>query len=89
MFARMTAPQVWLFNLCLAVLLFGVGMWVGSLEDPTMAVEPQLLEVEVPTGDVEDVTMEMTSTMGTTFTFLCDIHLTLDGNSAECEYTEP
>lgn len=89
MFARMTAPQVWAFNFILVMIMFMLGMWIGGLEDPTMAIEPNVVEVEVPTGDVEDVVMRMESTMGTTFSFLCDIHLTLEGNTAECEYTEP
>ena len=72
-----------------AAVIFCVGMYFREVIDHEP--KPVVEYVVRPRGEFEDVKMAVSSSMGNTFYYLCDLHIPEPPKSstAECERTEP
>jgi hypothetical protein len=75
----------------LALAAFIAGMAAGGARDQTEELPPRTVGIPVASGSFEDVEMSVESSMGPTFRWVCDLHLTPDGlpDRAECRYRDP
>ena len=78
-------PQSILLSFITVTCAFLIGLGLGSMNDPTEAPAPEVVEVKVPHGDFEDVPLSMEVDSGNTFHWICDMHFGVE-RSAECEY---
>ena len=79
----------YLYGFLIISIVFLAGIYAGGyFFSETIEKEPRIRTVLLPAGDFNDVQMQMRTSMGNTWRWLCDVHFSAAGNSAECEHTD-